>query len=191
MPGKEMKSAFLKILLFSLGLISLYSCRNSSGGDPGRPASEYTWQIDTLSFLGYSQTLMKSIYWLDDDNIYIAGHCSDNNGSIHHYDGKKWNFVPYHENDGGPISGLTLFSSVFGFGPNDIWYAGSEDLERITPLVVHYDGETWKKIPIIGLVTSGLPGKMASSITGTGWISGLSPCRWKIIYQKIRGRKTG
>ena len=143
------------ILFIIIFIFFIVACSDSTGGEDYKPATDFSWKIDTLKY-GPIQTLMESIYWINSNSIYLAGFCSDSRGSIFHYDGTNWEYVPYHTNSGGTISGVVEFAYVFGFGVNDIWFAGYELSSGVKkPLVVHFDGNIWVKVPIIGLGSRG------------------------------------
>ena len=67
------------------------------------------------------------------------------NAGMAHFDGDSWKLVPEVPTDGSQIA-----TGMVAAGPNDIWavgvhHTGGLDGER--PLVLHFDGTSWKRTP--------------------------------------------
>jgi hypothetical protein len=150
----------------------VYSCKNKptqtddTSPKPGK--RDYTWTIDTLAYPGSMQTLMRDIWASSPTNVYVVGHNDQNMGHMFHYDGIKWSAVKLTWSDGGPLTGAIDLSSIYGFGPNDIYAVGERIYDNPNPpygfldssLIIHYDGVKWEDIKL-------KKGRMLLSIHGT------------------------
>lgn len=85
---------------------------------------------------------------------------------IAHWNGVAWNFVPNL-----PLTVGTHLDSVAAGSPNDVWVVGStarspaRDLG--TPVVLHFDGRTWRPVPTQGLSA---PSKVVIDGHGGVWV---------------------
>jgi hypothetical protein len=64
------------------------------------------------------------------------------NGGLAHFDGKRWTLV-----DDVPADGSQIPTGIAVAGPKDIWLVGVEHVAQDRPLVLHYDGVSWTRVP--------------------------------------------
>jgi hypothetical protein len=64
------------------------------------------------------------------------------NAGLAHFDGKSWRLV-----DEVPADGSQIPTAMAAAGPNDIWLVGVEHTEKELPLLLHYDGVSWTRVP--------------------------------------------
>jgi len=115
---------------------------------------ELSWSIDTLAYPGSSQTWMYDIWGNSANDVYVVGHNSLNRGQMWHFNGKSWTDVKLSTTQGGNISGPIDLSSIYGFGPDDIWAVGEHIRTNPDPppnfldssLLIHFDGSKWHEI---------------------------------------------
>jgi hypothetical protein len=139
----------------------VYSCKNKptqpddNTTKPGK--RDYTWTIDTLSYPGSMQTLMRDIWASSPTNVYVVGHNDQPGpGTMFRYDGKSWKTTRFHVADGGTVSGPVSLSAIYGFGPNDIYAVGERIYDNPNPpygfldssLIIHYDGVKWEDVKL-------------------------------------------
>jgi hypothetical protein len=64
------------------------------------------------------------------------------NAGLAHFDGTKWELASDVPSDGSHIP-----TALAVAGPKDIWAVGVEHAETEVPLVLHYDGSSWTRVP--------------------------------------------
>lgn len=78
---------------------------------------------------------MSSVWGSSSDDVFAVG----GNGTILHYDGNSWTQMESGTN--------RHLADVWGFGANDVYAVGGSDLnESYKPIILHFDGESWKTI---------------------------------------------
>jgi hypothetical protein len=145
------------------------------------------WQQIKLS-AGVPDTEFFSISATGPHDIWASGVLPDGTDQpvLLHYDGHTWTRATV------PNTGLYgEFNSVVATAPNDVWAAGRtlvDDNDRGHPLVAHYDGHSWKTVPMPGAgsinALAPTPGGVtvvgydknasqpfADQLDGTGWHS--------------------
>lgn len=108
----------------------------------------FTWTVDTLDYPGSGQTLMDDIWGSSPWNVYVAGHNMKKNGSVYHFNGKKWSPVP--------LANFGAFSlhEIWGISDSDIWAVGfftdqigwdssGRAILKFRSFIIHYDGHGW------------------------------------------------
>jgi hypothetical protein len=113
---------------------------------------DWTWQIDTL---GTSASVLVDVAIVNDTLVYAVGeiHTKDTDRfdslgnwvapyNVAKWDGKKWNLIQlkwncrlYYPNCGPETMLFSPATSVFAFGPNDVWISSGS--------VHHFDGTKW------------------------------------------------
>ena len=96
---------------------------------------------------------------------------------MYHYDGKSWEPVKLSYFEGGSISGPIDLTSIYGFGPANIFAVGEKIYVNENPppkfldssLIIHYDGSRWSEIRVER--TRGLLSVWGSSSSDV-WIGG-------------------
>ena len=78
-----------------------------------------------------------------------------------HWDGAQWELVPappLQSADGDPPGIEGALRAVSATTPDDVWAVGSEsgDTHASSPLILHWDGARWDRIPISGPVGAGV-----------------------------------
>ena len=90
------------------------------------------------------------------DNVYAAG----TNGAILHYGGSAWSIM------NSPTTGD--LNGIWGLSGNDIFAVGSVSYKNIThyltPTIIHYDGTTWNKMPVMVLCSFSSVGSFRSDL---------------------------
>lgn len=162
MKGVIKTISHLSFLIFLFILTS--SCNNSPTEpvlQPGR--RDYVWTVDTLSYQGSSQTLMKDIWGSNPQNIWVVGHNERSSGKIYHFDGKSW--TPSEM----PTLPSPTLNSIIGFNERNIFVVGSADYLinknnsfsiEDSSLIIHFDGSSWRTSILNG-------GRALFSIAGT------------------------
>jgi hypothetical protein len=102
--------------------------------------------VFAADLLGVS-TLNSHDAWAVGSMQVVRGDESVGESLIEHWDGTAWQAVKL------PVdAAATYLSSVTASGPNDVWAAGSINAE---PLVLHFDGKAWSRVPGIAAVPGG------------------------------------
>jgi len=159
----------MKRLLYTL-LLTLLCCMLFLSlcckDEPTRPPDnknndprKYTWTIDTISYPGSNQTLMRDITCLDSSNdAYIVGFNDQMIGNVYHFSGTTWEPIRLVTYVGGSIDGGVNFSSIFCFSKNNIWIVGKRLYQNSSQssifsdssLILQYDGIKWKEYKVHG-----------------------------------------
>ena len=147
-----------ELLICSLGCcVPFISCKKESPIAPSiaKDPRTYTWTVDTIDYPGRFELIMRELYGSSAHDIYVVGHNAENKWKMLHYDGTAWSPVALTPSEGGPIPGTIDLLAVDGIGSNNIWAVGDEiHYNPITrqfsdsSLVIHYDGVSWRKVPI-------------------------------------------
>ncbi|TAK66759.1 MAG: hypothetical protein EPO24_01225 [Bacteroidetes bacterium] len=118
---------------------------------------DYTWTVDTLAYPGSFQTNMYDMWASSSKDVYVVGHNDRGYGKMYHYDGNSWSPVKLLVIEGGGVPTAPIdLSGVFGFAPNDVWAVGEHIYQNPNPppnfldssLIIHFDGTSWKEIPV-------------------------------------------
>lgn len=138
-----------------------YELPNSPDGQSHRPLPpppiepgkrDYHWTVDTLH-----GAEMSAIWGDSANNIYIVGDWGDvSNGSIYHYDGKKWKGISFQSSSGGVRYPYPDLSAIYGFSNSDIYAVGDYGAFNGNPptnilhygSIIHYDGTQWRDVSI-------------------------------------------
>jgi hypothetical protein len=149
------------------------------------------WSVIPSPNPGKGETLLEGVTALGRDDVWAVGWFVEAAGQdrpaktlLEHWDGTSWTVVP-SPNVGGPttqafsneLRGITAVSA------NDIWAFGSTDAlgpERITNLVMHWDGTDWKIAPTpnpnprnVSLIDDGIEGGIVIP-PGNIWLAGVA-----------------
>lgn len=107
--------------------------------------SQWSQVTSPNPYVGWDNSL-NSIVAISANNIYAVGSAGVNSAPfIIHWDGSQWTQVT--------DTGTTNVGILYGItatGPNDIWAVGLDDFypNPIHPLILHYDGAAWSRIPM-------------------------------------------
>lgn len=140
----------LWVIVFSYVLLQI-SCKDVPVEPLAKNPREYTFTIDTLTYPGSFQTLMKDIYANDAQDIWAVGYNDAGGGKMYHYNGKQWVDVKLYLTQGGTIIPGINLNAIHGFSPVDIWAVGERWSSVRDPSltfldsssVIHYDGREW------------------------------------------------
>ncbi len=136
--------------LFSQTLF-LNGCKENSSEPENKP-KEFTWRIDSISYPGSFQTMMRDMWANSDSDIYIVGYNDQNRGKMFHYNGKNWYPVSLTSTEGGPIPRSFDLLSIHGISASTIYTVGVRYHNDIfshtsneSSLVLLFDGTKWKE----------------------------------------------
>jgi hypothetical protein len=140
-------------LIFLTFVIS--SCHHTDEPIPPPPEGkrDYQWTMDTLSYPGSLQTLMRAVWASSAKNVYVVGPNDRNRGQMYRFDGAKWSDVHLAQSDGGNITGAFDLYGIYGFSQNDIYAIGSKSYSNLSPppnfldssMILRYDGVEWRE----------------------------------------------
>jgi hypothetical protein len=114
---------------------------------------------------------MSGIWGSSPKDVYAVGWAGY---PIWRYDGTKWSNIPStfqrFNREGSDIASP---SAVYGFGPNNVWVAGTYIRKRggqytYLSMLLHYDGAQWKEHDIDGPALSDLWGSSPNDIFAVG-----------------------
>ena len=154
-----MKSKFGSYLILSLIVTALFvlACKKDSpvAPLPDNPGA-LTWTVDTLAHPDNWQSFISDIWGSSARDVYAVGQANTTHGIMWHFNGSRWYDIEISITQGGPIEGAIDFDDVFGFGRSDIWAAGDKLVSNPSPppgnlhkpVLIHYDGTTWREIPV-------------------------------------------
>ena len=146
-------------LILVVGFL-LPACRENGTGPANTPQPgkrNYVWTVDTLSYPGSFQTLMKCIWASSAKDVYVGGHNSlIGQGTMYHYDGSRWTPESLLVDKGGTITRGFDISAIYGFARNDVYAVGEYIYRNSTPppnfldssLIIHFDGGTWREMQL-------------------------------------------
>ena len=152
------------VALTSLFLLFISTCKQPVG-PPRNGDTEKTlvWQVDTLGPGGNYSSQMQDIWAIDSSNIYVAGYATGVRGdypmhTMFHFDGGGWATTGFHIFEGGPIQGITWFSSVLAFSSESIWMVGERLIPNPNPrpnfvdssLILRFNGSVWEEDKVVG-----------------------------------------
>jgi hypothetical protein len=135
-------------ILTGVGIICLlfqFACKRGPTEPEVRNPREYRWTATQLQYTGGYNLSMYSIWGSGPTDVYVSGFSilGGQKGAMFHYDGKQWTSVSL------PSPDYNYLWETTGFGPNDIWVAGS----RLFPnpsldsaAILHYDGTQWTQV---------------------------------------------
>ena len=124
----------------------LFSCKDEVIPPvPPKDPRTYTWVSDTIQYPDGNQTLMESVWGSSPTNVYIVGHNSATSaGTMFRWNGSSWTVPPFHQINGGPISGAAIVHDLLGFSANSIFFVGNlTNFGSDTGFVMEYNGSTW------------------------------------------------
>ena len=146
-----------RLALAFIILLIISGCKTGiNPPDPPKPGKrDYVWTIDTLSYPGSAQTLMRDIWASSASDVYVVGY-DQVYGQMYHYNGSTWTSVKLAISQGGQIEPGFELNHIFGFNSNDIWVIGDRLRANALPppdfifkgLIIHYDGSVWREVPI-------------------------------------------
>jgi hypothetical protein len=179
-----------RIMLGLFSVIAVFvSCKKDtppeppSGTKPGK--RDYVWTVDTIAYPGSFQTTMRDIWASSPTDVYIVGHNDQPGpGTMFRYDGTRWSTTRFHAAEGGGVAGPVSLSSIYGFGPNDIYAVGQRFQTNPNPppnfldssLIIHFDGSQWSEAQLprrgrqlIGIGATGSSTMWAGGTFGTSY----------------------
>ena len=128
------------ILLMPL-LVFAFSCE--SGNEPGseiKDPRQFIWSADTIYYQDSYQTMIRSTWANNENDIYAVGHTDVNEGAFWHYNGEQWEMIrifDYIER------GTINFVKIFGLSESQIWIAGDRgNFGEEIPVVWQYNGHS-------------------------------------------------
>ena len=149
-----------KLLSYIFPLLSFLSlsCHDNGTQPPGNTLQlgkrNYIWEVDTLSYPGSFQTLMRDIWASSPKDVYVVGHNDQSGqGTMYNFDGKSWSPIHLLTVEGGTIQQGFDLSTVYGFGSKDVWAVGDHIYVNPTPppnfldssMIIHFDGNAWEE----------------------------------------------
>lgn len=146
-----MRGIKIIMLVYFLALIFLLTCEKKDSPTepptislPDTGSHEFIWQIDVLGDGNASD--LRDICIVDDNNVWAVGeiYVKDSLGQFSepaynavHWNGKEWYLVRVPVRDYGSHNTWPYpLRTVFGFGPNDVWFNAGAAL-------IHWDGKKW------------------------------------------------
>lgn len=132
---------FIQLLFI---LLSLSNCRReySPISNVERIPENYNWTVDTLFIPDHAYVHIHTIWGSTADNVYAAGECMSNVApsltALFHYDGKKWQRLKIHANDGGNVH-AARYLDIAGVSESDIYISCGGGG------ILHFDGLEWKE----------------------------------------------
>lgn len=168
--------------------VLFFACRD--GGTEPSPSLQpgkrnFVWIVDTLSYPGSSQTIMRSIWASSSQDVYVVGHNDQNRGQMFHFDGRSWGSVRLAKSEGGTILGAFDLSAIYGFGKDDIYAVGEGIYLNSTPppdildssLIIRYDRLQWQMIHTVeGRQLTSVWGNSSGHILAGGILGSLIRC---------------
>jgi len=156
------RTKLLFVLCITIITLSTY-CDSPTGSEnlqPGR--RDYIWSLDSLTI---PYTVLQRIWGSAPDDVWAVGPGGDLDKTIYHFNGTEW------ENDG--VSRILSPLTVFGFGRNDVWFAGREGR------IWHYNGQefeesTWFRKNGYFVGFQDLWGDSPNNIYATGYADSIS-----------------
>lgn len=167
------------ILAALIGLL-FFSCKHTVSPPEKKSPREYTWTKTTIGNQGLYQVIPHDVWGSSPKDVYVVSHAALFEGKILHFDGLQWTDIStkYIEAYGEAHPGVQVFNwdpnAVWGFGPNEVWIAGSRDTSSTSQelkqgFVVHFNGTSWQEVAIPGAANLyGLWGTSSSDIWTCG-----------------------
>lgn len=129
--------------------------KNPVSPEPTKSIRNYTWSRDTIP-----NAKIQALWGSSPKDVYaicgVGYDPSQPSELIWRFDGKMWAPVSLPVTSG-TFTQLPVrwFSSVYGFGPSDVWAVGARSysasgLPADSSLVLHYDGSIWHEMSISG-----------------------------------------
>ena len=127
---------------------------SSNNAKPGK--RNYVWTVDTLSYPGSFQTMMRAIWGTSASNVYAVGSNDQAGwGSMYRYDGTRWKDVRLSWTQGGPIRHGFDLAAIHGTSTADIYVAGTiigyDPLTQRfsdSSLIIHFNGISWSEVQL-------------------------------------------
>ncbi len=138
-------------VLCCLGVIaSQHGCKSNPIESPPKNPREYRWTIDTLSYPGSYQTLMRSIWGSSCRDVYVAGHNDGAYGKAYHFDGNSWSPIKLHTVEGGPFPNIGTFEDIWGWSSNDVCIVGDKSGtgSDYVGFAIRFDGKQWRELTL-------------------------------------------
>ncbi len=136
------------LVVLGVGVFFNGGCKKDPvGPPPPKNPREYSWKVDTLSYPGSIQTLMRSIWGSSSSNIYICGHNDQRFAKMYQWDGRSWTNVKLEVSEGGPLMGVASLDDISGFGPNHVYAVGALG-PQLSPFLIQFNGTQWRRIPV-------------------------------------------
>lgn len=144
------KAALVILAVFSF-ILSLDCSKNNPVNpkteEPQKPL-EFTWKVDTIVTPRGFYTTDRKIWGSSPTDVWIIGFNTSYMGEIYRFDGKSWNrMTPNFELNAD-------YKDMMGFSSDNIYFAGYTwattgiNSTRFNTLIVHYDGNSFVKVPI-------------------------------------------
>lgn len=147
-------------LIVVLILLMIYSCTDNTIDpiDNNKSKRDLSWTVDTLSYPGSYQTLMRNIWGSSKEDVYTVGHNDGGFGKMYHFNGEIWEPVKLTQGQGGLIQGPIDLNYIYGLDANNIWATGvrffwsPSDGGTYTDssLIIYFNGVDWIDQPIHG-----------------------------------------
>jgi hypothetical protein len=123
------------------------------GGDrAGHSLGTWHYTGNTWTQIKQTNVLLKRASAISAKNIWAVGYLGDQSNLLTHWNGKTWTATAVRGLPNSPGTS-TSFLDVYARSATDLWVVGEistpgsgEDGPISTPLAVHFDGKSWKRV---------------------------------------------
>jgi hypothetical protein len=157
-------------------------------GDSGAEPGNGTWHFDGhhwAKITGIGRAINAASVVTPRD-IWAFGNINAPQDSVEHYNGTSWTHVTAPA-----LAGLTMYA-IFARSDRDVWVSAADFASTHVPVLVHWNGRAWSKLPIPGRA-------IAFQLIGDGagglWLTttsfgGTAPATTTVLHRSSSGKWT-
>jgi hypothetical protein len=146
MKNSHVLPAASPLIISIVLIVSEFSCKNNPVEPSSKDPRTLSWTVDTIVVPNTYQTVLGTVWGSSAKDVYLTGTTS-NTAVLYRFDGLVWRDAKMARSSRGRYD----IQLIRGFGPNNIWFIGSEWYFNFSPppnwldstLVLQFDGTNW------------------------------------------------